>query len=249
MSKDKLIRVDKLLSNMGYGTRKDIDALTRAGAIKYHENTVGKGSDKVALNASLAQGLRVSGMALDPLPGFAIMLHKPLGVTCSRKDSGPLIFDLLPPRWLKRDPAISTVGRLDKDTSGLIILTDDGQLNHRISSPKSDTPKRYEVTLDRPLTGDETKVFANGGLMLEGETKPLLPAELEVLSPTKCVLTLHEGRYHQVRRMFASQGNHVVTLHRASVGGLTLGDLKPGEWRLLDQSDIDVLFGESSHSH
>src|SRR5690606_16385561 len=144
------------------------------------------------------------------------------------------VYDLLPPRFALRAPALSTVGRLDRDTSGLLLMTDDGQLLHRIISPKSKLAKVYEATLAQPLRGDEAAVFGSGTLMLESETTPLLPAELEVVSPTQARLTLHEGRYHQVRRMFAAVGNHVEALHRSAVGGLTLGDLQEGKWRLLD---------------
>lgn len=119
----------------------------------------------------------------------------------------------------------------------------DGQLLHRITSPKSGLDKVYEATLAQDLRGDEAATFASGTLLLEGEHKPLLPAELEVTGPRSARLTLHEGRYHQVRRMFAAVGNHVQSLHRARVGGLTLGDLAPGQWRYLEAADIDRLFG------
>jgi 16S rRNA pseudouridine516 synthase len=137
---------------------------------------------------------------------------------------------------------LSTVGRLDRETSGLLLLTDDGALLHRIISPKSEIPKVYEATLARPLRGDEAALFASGTLMLESEQKPLLPAELETLAPQCVRLTLHEGRYHQVRRMFAAVGNHVDALHRPQVGGLSLGALAEGEWRILDDADRAALF-------
>src|SRR5690606_37649873 len=111
-------------------------------------------------------------------------------------------------------PQLATDERLNRDTSGLLLLTDDGALLHRIISPKSKLPKVYEATLARPLRGDEAALFADGTLMLESEKTPLLPARLDVLSPTRARLTLHEGRYHQVRRMFAAVGNHVQALHR-----------------------------------
>jgi 16S rRNA pseudouridine516 synthase len=170
-------------------------------------------------------------------------MHKPLGVTCSRKDGGRVVYDLLPPRYRVRDPALSTVGRLDRDTSGLLLFTDDGALLHRIISPKSHVPKVYEATLANDLRGDEAAIFASGTLLLESETTPLLPAELEVLAPRKARLTLHEGRYHQVRRMFAAVGNHVEALHRVSVGGLALGYLPEGEWRMLTQGEIGQIIG------
>ena len=149
---------------------------------------------------------------------------------------------MLPPRYRGRDPALSTVGRLDRDTSGLLLFTDDGALLHRIISPKSNVPKVYEARLANDLRGDEGAIFANGTLLLESETTPLMPAELEVLEPRRARLTLHEGRYHQVRRMFAAVGNHVEALRRVSVGALELGDLPAGEWRMLGPGEIDRIF-------
>ena len=114
-------------------------------------------------------------------------------------------------------------------------MTDDGAYLHQVISPKRHVPKRYLATLDRSLRGDEAEIFASGPLMLEGEEKPLAPATLEVISEREAALTVTEGRYHQVRRMFAATGNHVVALHRDSVGGLALpDDLAPGEFRVLD---------------
>jgi 16S rRNA pseudouridine516 synthase len=174
------------------------------------------------------------------------MLHKPLGVTCSHKEAGQLVYDLLPARWRIREPAISTVGRLDKDTSGLLLLTDDGDLLHRIISPRRHVAKRYVATLARPLEGCEGARFASGELMLEGEDKPLAPAALEALSPTTARLTVTEGRYHQVRRMFAAVGNHVAALHRDRIGGLELdADLAPGAYRLMTPEDIAAVFAEA----
>ena len=178
-------------------------------------------------------------LPLDPPPGFCLMLHKPTGVTCSHKEAGPLVYSLLPERWRRRDPAISTVGRLDKETSGLLLMTDDGALLHKIISPRHHVAKRYDVTLDRPLRGGEETIFASGELMLDGEEKPLLPAQLEVISPTRAYVTVTEGRYHQVRRMFAAVGNHVTALHRDRVGSLGLpADLLPGQYRVLNDADI-----------
>ena len=149
----------------------------------------------------------------------------------------------LPPRWRRRDPAISTIGRLDKATTGLLLLTDDGDLLHRVISPKRHVKKTYRAKLARPLSGSETGLFASGTLMLDGEAKPLAPADLGVLSPTEVLLTVTEGSYHQVRRMFAAVGNHVEALHRQSLGGLSLPDnLAPGQWTLLNTPEIDKIF-------
>ena len=236
-------RLDRLLANLGYGARREVQQLVRAGAVTLDGAPVADADMRLALTEDLRERLRVNGAPLDPLPGMALMLHKPLGVTCSHKEAGALVYDLLPARWRAREPALSTVGRLDKETTGLLLLTDDGALLHRVISPKRHVPKRYLATLARPLTGEESARFASGALMLEGEDKPLAPAVLEPLSPTTARLTVTEGRYHQVRRMFAAVGNHVEALHRDRVGALDLpADLAPGEHRLLGAGDIAALF-------
>ncbi len=243
MSKTPTIRLDRLLANMGYGSRKEMQALARHGHVLLDGEHVRDAEQRIALTSDLQQRLQIDRKPIDPLPGFCLMLHKPLGVTCSHKESGPLVYDLLPTRWRARDPAISTIGRLDKETSGLLLMTDDGALLHKVISPKHHVAKRYRVTLDRPLRGDEAATFEAGGLMLEGEIKPLLPATMETLSPTEAFLTLTEGRYHQVRRMFAAMGNHVVALHRDRMGGLALpDDLPAGELRILGDADLKAIF-------
>jgi len=233
----KLLR---LIANLGYGSRREIAGWFLDGRITDANGTV---LDEDA-RADPAQ-VRIDGEPLDPPPGLVLMLHKPVGYTCSTKDPGRLIYDLLPRRYRYRDPLLSPVGRLDRDTSGLLLLTDDGGLLHRIISPKSQIPKRYEATLAQDLRGDEAAIFASGGLLLESEKTPLLPATMETLQPRLARLTLHEGRYHQVRRMFAAVGNHVAALHRFQVGNLALDDLPPGQWRALDAGDIDRLFGRA----
>lgn len=239
------VRLDRLLANLGYGSRREIQALARAGAIRLDGAPLREADRRIAVTRDLAGRLTVDGKAMDPPPGLALMLHKPLGVTCSHKEAGPLVYGLLPERWRRRDPPLSTVGRLDKETSGLLLLTDDGALLHRIISPKAKVAKRYQVTLDRPLRGDEGAVFASGTLMLEGEERPLLPVALEVHGPTSAAVTLTEGRYHQVRRMFAALGNHVTALHRDRIGALALpADLAPGQYRLLGEADVAAVFAE-----
>jgi 16S rRNA pseudouridine516 synthase len=235
----KLLRT---IANLGYGSRKGVMALFREGRITDAQGAVLYADDWVAHD-----DVRIDGEPLDPPQGLVLVLHKPTGYTCSTKDRGRLVHELLPPRYARRSPALSTVGRLDRDTSGLLLLTDDGALLHRIIAPKSKLPKVYEATLAQPLRGDEAALFASGTLLLESEKTPLLPAVLETMAPTHVRLTLHEGRYHQVRRMFAAVGNHVDALHRSRIGGLGLGELAAGEWRPLVASDLEVLFdgGES----
>jgi 16S rRNA pseudouridine516 synthase len=230
----------KLIANLGYGSRKQVTSLFREGRVTDADGEVLYADDELGVQAE-HEAIRIDGEPLDPPQGLLLMLHKPVGYVCSTKDKGRLIYDLLPPRFRLRDPVLSTVGRLDRDTSGLLLLTDDGALLHRIISPKSELPKVYEATLSQPLRGDEAMLFASGTLLLESEQKPLLPAELEMLEPQRVRLTLHEGRYHQVRRMFAAVGNHVEALHRVSVGGLALDGLAPGDWRALDDAHRTVL--------
>ena len=166
----KLVR---LLANLGYGSRKQVAALFREGAVTDADGEVLYADDK----AEHGQ-IRFEGQPLDPPQGLLLMLNKPTGYTCSRKDVGRLVYDLLPPRFALRNPVLSTVGRLDRDTSGLLLFTDDGPLLHRIISPKASLAKVYEATLAEDLRGDEAAIFAAGILMLEGETDPLLPAVL-----------------------------------------------------------------------
>ena len=227
------MRLAKYLGNLGYGSRKQIEADLKRGRI-----TRADGSALGPKDSAAHDDLRIDGEPLDPAPGMVVMLHKPAGYTCSRKDYGPLVYDLLPPRWLARKPALSSIGRLDADTTGLLLFTDDGQLLHRLISPRSETAKVYEATLARPLEGHEAAAFAAGTLMLKGEEKPLKNAVLEQTSERSARVTLTEGRYHQVRRMFAALGNHVDALHRPSFAGLTLGDLPEGEWRLLAPNEL-----------
>jgi 16S rRNA pseudouridine516 synthase len=244
----KSARLDRLLANLGYGSRREIQILARTGRIRLDGEVLRDVEKRVVADADLAARLTVDGENLDPLPGLVLMMNKPVGVTCSHKEAGPLVHRLLPERWRRRDPAISTVGRLDKDTSGLLLLTDDGALLHRIISPRSSPPKTYRATLDRPLRGDEAAIFASGTLMLEGEDKPLLPAHIEILDEGAALLTLSEGRYHQARRMFAAVGNHVTALHRLSIGDLTLpDDLAPGAFAVLDTDGIARIFCQKSN--
>lgn len=228
------------LANLGYGSRKQVAWMFREGRVTDAAGEVLYADDVVAHDQ-----VRVDGEPLDPPPGLALMLHKPRGHTCSTRDTGRLVYDLLPPRFRLRDPVLSTVGRLDRDTSGLLLMTDDGQLLHRIISPKANLSKTYEATLAQPLRGHEAAVFASGTLMLESETTPLKPAALEVVDATHARLSITEGRYHQVRRMFAAVGNHVEALHRSAVGGLGLDGLAEGQWRPLDAGDLARLFGAS----
>ena len=231
------MKIVKHLANLGYGSRKQVAMMFREGRVTDAEGEVLYADDPVNHD-----NIRVDGEPLDAAPGLLLMLNKPIGYTCSTKDTGRLIYDLLPPRYRLRSPVLSSVGRLDRDTSGLLLMTDDGGLLHRIISPRAQLPKIYEAELANDLRGDEVEVFASGTLMLESETTPLAPAGLEIVDARHARITLIEGRYHQVRRMFAAVGNHVNTLHRCRMGGIALDDLPSGQWRALDEADQRLLF-------
>ena len=228
---------------MGYGSRKEMARLAKAGGIILDGGELSDVTKRIPVTQDLPTRMTIDGEPLDPVAGMVLLLNKPLGMTCSHKEDGALVYDILPRRWKSRTPMISSVGRLDKQTSGLLLLTDDGDLLHRIISPKRHVKKTYRAKLARPLTGTEGELFASGQMMLEGEDKPLAPAELEVLSQTEALLSVFEGRYHQVRRMFAATGNHVEELHRESLGGLSLpAGMRPGEWKLLSEAEISLIF-------
>ncbi|HLO78218.1 MAG TPA: pseudouridine synthase [Magnetospirillum sp.] len=230
------MRLTRLVANLGYGSQKDVRTMIRDGRVTLADGTPLAESDRVAHD-----DIRLDGEPLDPPPGLVLMLNKPQGYTCSTADPGRIVYELLPPRFMRRNPIVAPVGRLDRDTTGLLLLTDDGPLLHRLTSPKHHVPKTYDVTLARPLDGTEAELFASGTLILRSETTPLLPAVLEPTGPQSARLTITEGRYHQVKRMFAATGNHVETLHRAGIGGLTLGDLPQGQWRLLSADEAAAL--------
>jgi 16S rRNA pseudouridine516 synthase len=227
------VRLTRLVANLGYGSQKDVRGMLRDGRLTQADGTRLTEQSRVA-----HQDVRLDGEPLDPPAGLVLMLNKPEGYTCSTSDPGRIVYELLPPRFLHRNPVVAPVGRLDRDTTGLLLMTDDGALLHRITSPKHHVPKVYEVTLANPLDGTEAELFASGTLILRSETTALAPATLVVTGSHTARLTVTEGRYHQVKRMFAATGNHVEKLHRAGLGGLELGDLAPGQWLLLSPEEI-----------
>ncbi|ATC24805.1 rRNA pseudouridine synthase [Caulobacter vibrioides] len=245
MSKALMARLDRLLANLGYGSRKEVQALVAGGKVVLDGTVLKDAGARIAVDATLPERMTIRGAPVDPPAPLVLIMHKPLGVVCSHKEDGEKIYDLLPRRWRLRDPGLSTVGRLDKDTSGLILITDDGDFLHRVISPKRHVPKTYLATLDRPLNGSEGQVFAAGTLMLDSEEKPLLPASLDVVDAHTARLTITEGRYHQVRRMFAAVGNHVVALHRERIGGIALpDDLAAGQHRILTAAAAEQVFAD-----
>lgn len=227
MSQNSFKRVDAHLSSLGYCSRSEVKKFVKMFRVCVNGERIFDTDKKVYHN-----DMTVNDEVLDP-ETLIVLLHKPSGVVCSHDDAGVLIYSLLPQRWIKRNPKISTIGRLDADTTGAILLTDDGALNHRLTSPKSDLAKVYEVTLAEPLRGDEEEIFASGELLLNGEKKPLLPAKMKIISPTLVHLEICEGKYHQVKRMFASVGNRVIGLHRVSFGEFSVEDLALGEYKII----------------
>jgi 16S rRNA pseudouridine516 synthase len=241
--KAPLARLDRLLANLGYGSRREVADLVRKGQVVLDGKVLKDAGARAPVTPDLPQRMTVAGQPLDPPAPLSILMHKPLGVVCSHREAGRSVYELLPHRWRAREPGLSTIGRLDKETSGLLLITDDGDFLHRVISPKSHVAKAYVATLERPLTGGEGAVFAAGALLLEGESEPLAPATLELLGPRQARLIITEGRYHQVRRMFAAVGNHVSALHRERIGGLALpADLAPGDWRILSPEEQAALF-------
>lgn len=220
-------RMDRLLTRLGYGCRKEVQQMIKRGSVQVEGLCVRDPARKVNHTT-----VTVDGEILDP-QNIIIVMHKPKNVICSHSDGGKLIYTLLPERYQRRNPKISTIGRLDKDTTGIILLTDDGTLNHTLTSPKKEITKIYQVTLASPLDGSEVATFASGELMLNGEEKPCLPAKLTIIDPFHAQVELKEGKYHQVKRMFGATGNRVVELHRSQFANLTLDGLKEGEFKLV----------------
>ena len=222
-------RLDQLLANLGYCSRREARAWIQDGRVTVR----GKIANDFGAKANAADVL-VDGQPLDHPDGVLLLLHKPTGLVCSHEErEGPNVYGLLPERWRQRNPGITSVGRLDKDTSGLLLLTDQTDLVHQLTSPKHKVPKIYRATLREEVSPDLIPLFASGTLVLKDEDTPCAPAELKIISPREAELTLTEGRYHQVRRMFASQGNEVLALHRSKFGALELADIPPGQWREL----------------
>lgn len=238
----KTMRLDRLLSNLGYGGRKEMTMAIKNEWLEIDGERVTKPNFAVDLSLIEQGRITFDGEKLDPLYPFTIMLNKPVGYTCSHKDAGDIIYDLLPERFANRKPTLSMVGRLDKYSSGQLLLSDDGDLVHRITHSKSHAPKHYCVELRDDLKGNEAAVFASGEMMLEDDEKPLKPAQWSAENSRKGVMILHEGRYHQIRRMFEGLGNEVISLHRFQTGGLGLGDLEKGKWRVLGDRDLAKVF-------
>ena len=232
------LRLDRLLANLGYGSRREIGPIIAAGRVALRGVPLLRPEQNIALDDVRGSALTLDGDPLDPPAPLTVMLHKPAGFICSHDERGDLVYDLLPPRWKARRPALSCAGRLDKESTGQVILTDDGELLHRIIHPKRHAAKRYAVTLAWALRGDEAALFANGTFLIEHDSKPLKPAVWTPDGATSGTMILHEGRFHQIRRMFEMLNNQVVALHRFQTGELPLGSLGVGEYRVLGDEEV-----------
>lgn len=238
-------RVDRLLSRLGYCSRADAKRWVKDARVTVDGVPVARHDVKVLATAE--GGVRIDDQPPDHPDGLIAVLHKPKGVVCSHDErEGPNVYGLLPPRWRNRNPSVEAVGRLDKDTTGLLLFTDDGALSHRLQSPRKNVWKTYEVTLDAPVPPGAVDLFAAGALALEGETKPCKPARLRVdaRDRKRCVLRLTEGKFHQVKRMMRAVGCEVLALHRARLGELTLGNTREGDAFVVGRDELEAALVE-----
>jgi 16S rRNA pseudouridine516 synthase len=227
------IRLDRALANLGHATRREAQRAVRDGRVTVSGQVV-RSPEYHADPATVA----LDGEPLDFPTGLFVAFHKPVGAVCSHEDrDGLRIYDLLPARWLARNPRVTSIGRLDKDSSGLLLVTDILPLVHQLGAPRHHVEKRYVVGLDDPLAPDElaamVATFASGTLLLKGDDEPCRPAVLRGTDRADHVeVVLTEGRHRQVRRMLGACGVHVASLHRVAVGPYELGDLPEGHWRV-----------------
>lgn len=230
-------RLDKLLAGTGKWSRREVKALVRQGLVRVDGRLAASAEDKLDPAAAI---VTVAGETISLRRFTYVMLHKPAGVLTATEDrKQPTVLDLLPPEL--RRIGLAPVGRLDKDTEGLLLLTNDGELAHRLLSPKYHVDKRYLARVDGELSAADTEAFARG--MTLGDGLECLPAGLEVLPDRVCIVTLREGKFHQVKRMLAARGAPVLYLKRLSMGPLTLDDsLAAGAYRLLRAEEISALY-------
>lgn len=230
------VRLDYFLSHSTSMPRSEARRAIQAGRVSVNGDVLKKASAKVSDMDSIA----LDGNPLTIKGPVYLMMHKPLGVVCSTEDAEHrTVIDLIEPS-LRKD--LHPAGRLDLDTSGLVLLTNDGQWSHRITSPVSKQGKVYRVTLADAVRDDAIKQLENG-ILLRNESKPTMPALAEQLAENQIRLTIFEGRYHQVKRMFAALGNRVIALHREAIGGIGLdSNLEPGCYRPLDDDEIEGVF-------
>ena len=227
-------RLDKILSDAGVAGRRELKDMIRAGRVCVDGTVVTKADAKFD-EAAVSITVDGEGIGLEKFVYY--MLHKPADVVTATEDGEhKTVLDLFPPELRRR--GLFPVGRLDKDTTGLLIITNDGDYAHRIISPKTHVAKRYLADTDGIPDEADVKAFAEGMILRDGTQ--CLPAKLEITGEEKCFVTLLEGKYHQVKRMLAARGKPVVKLHRCSVGLLELDDtLKPGEFRPMTAIEVE----------
>jgi len=227
-----------ILFSQGFGTRRDCAGLVAAGEVRVEGALI---DDPETRFATAGLVLSVAGQAWPVHESALVLLHKPAGYECSQKPSAwPGVLMLLPPPLRRR--GVQPVGRLDQDTTGLLLLTDDGSLIHRLTSPKHHVPKVYEVTTARPV--DEAQLAAlRAGVVLNDDPAPVRAEGAEATGPNTLRLTLVQGKYHQVKRMVAAVGNHCEALHRSAFGTLRLDPaaLPAGHWRFVDADERAAL--------
>ena len=226
------MRLDKFIANNTELTRTQIHIAVKQGLILVNDVVV----DKTNSHIEETDKVSFKGQLIETRKARYLMLHKPAGYVSANSDSEhPTALDLID---LPFKNELQIVGRLDADTTGLLLLTDDGQWNHKVTSPKHMHTKSYLVTTADPISESATKIFAEG-ILLKGETKATRPAELNILESHKARLSICEGKYHQVKRMFAAIGNRVIALHRERIGEIYLDDnLLPGKFRELTADEI-----------
>lgn len=238
-----MIRLDKFLSETTELTRSLAAKAIRQKRVTVNGQTVTQAATKVSNEDTIA----LDDELLELDNGFRyFLLHKPAGYVCANRDSlHPLVFDLLTDEVNKSK--LHTVGRLDLDTTGLLLITDDGQFSHHLTSPRRRQSKTYRAWLAEDLCADAEERFLEG-VMLDNDDKPTLPAELVRITEREVLLTIYEGRYHQVKRMFAALGNAVEKLHREQLGDLKLDEqaLPQGKYRPLETTEIELLLKGST---
>jgi len=232
----------RLLFSQGFGTRRECEALVAAGRV-VHAGRAVTFDDAVVPDEGLA--FEVDGQGWPYHERALILLHKPAGYECSQKPRHhPGVLTLLPMPLRRR--GVQPVGRLDEDTTGLLLLTDDGALIHRLSSPKHHVPKVYDVTCKHPLSPAQLQRLRDG-VVLDDDPVPVRAAAAQLATPTQMQLVLTQGKYHQVKRMVAAVGNRVAGLHRAGFGALTLEGLeRAGQWRWIGSAERSAAFVESA---
>jgi 16S rRNA pseudouridine516 synthase len=230
------MRLAQILFSQGFGTRRECAGLIHAGLVEVGGAVV---DDPEAEFDTEALTCRVRGVEWPFHDRALVLLHKPAGTECSQKPRHhPSVLTLLPAPLRTR--GVQPVGRLDEDTTGLLLLTDDGALIHRLTSPKHHVPKVYEVGTKHPVDAGQVERL-RGGVVLDDDPAPVRAAACEATGERSLRLVLTEGKYHQVKRMVAAVGNRVETLHRSAFGTLTLGGLAQGQWRWVDAAERAAL--------